>query len=528
MLSAQKQETPLGSSSTQSDSRSPGGFGKVISSLQGLQQRLEDFSIDDLIKAETNAQTLILRLTEFQDKLARLAELKNSMVSATELVAQVPTPDFELVNVDSLARHPQLHALVKAGKLIKFLKLVKATRASVEFNAVAADDDVRLPKSPSTVSPLSPMLGQPSLTTRSSLEEPKTSAAEEKIIPPEIEPVEKDLSTTAPQLDDFSHESLRSSVERAADDAVHIDSTPVAEIGDLPPLVESVDEALPMAPLEPENQTPSDEFSPSLASSINTIPDIPVAEATEDLHLIDEPESSESGEPDDVYSVMADIPQEPASSTSERTKTSAGSAGSFDQRLLDDVIKNYGEFSTLAGIPAAAELPKQAKPEFEDTRIATPSAVITDNRVSEAKSDTSAEQPAVQGRDDFTFEIDSADAADGRLPSVRRAGELDRELKKIIKDYGEYDLYSNQSTVNLKTAGIAAFAVLGLVFGGIYFFRTPNSAPTPPAASVSKTPATTTDQAPQESKEEPSNSGEKTDTPGGSTNAAKKLQYKNP
>jgi hypothetical protein len=57
--------------------------------------------------------------------------------------------------------------------------------------------------------------------------------------------------------------------------------------------------------------------------------------------------------------------------------------------------------------------------------------------------------------------------------------EIDRELKNIIKNYGEYDLYSHRkATIDFKTAAIAALAVLGLLLGGFYIFKSPSgSAP---------------------------------------------------
>jgi hypothetical protein len=53
-------------------------------------------------------------------------------------------------------------------------------------------------------------------------------------------------------------------------------------------------------------------------------------------------------------------------------------------------------------------------------------------------------------------------------------------LKNIIKDYGEYDLYSQQPSTNIKTAALAAAAALGLLIGGFYLLKTPSV--TPPAA----------------------------------------------
>ena len=69
---------------------------------------------------------------------------------------------------------------------------------------------------------------------------------------------------------------------------------------------------------------------------------------------------------------------------------------------------------------------------------------------------------------------------------MKKNGELDRQLKKIIKDYGENDLYAHKQTIDIKKAGILAFVFLGLVFGVIYFFKAPPSAgKTFPAAASS-------------------------------------------
>ncbi|MGH7826166.1 MAG: hypothetical protein ACREQ7_13455, partial [Candidatus Binatia bacterium] len=56
------------------------------------------------------------------------------------------------------------------------------------------------------------------------------------------------------------------------------------------------------------------------------------------------------------------------------------------------------------------------------------------------------------------------------LPGARKDGDLDRKLKKLIKDYGEYDLYSDQTSKKYRAGVIAALVIIGVVFGGIYFF----------------------------------------------------------
>jgi hypothetical protein len=71
------------------------------------------------------------------------------------------------------------------------------------------------------------------------------------------------------------------------------------------------------------------------------------------------------------------------------------------------------------------------------------------------------------------------------LPSPRKDGEIDRKLKKLIKDYGEYDLYSRQTPLKLKTGVVAAFLVLTLIFSGFYFFSSPKPKPAGPASTPS-------------------------------------------
>ena len=151
----------------------------------------------------------------------------------------------------------------------------------------------------------------------------------------------------------------------------------------------------------------------------------------------------------------------------------------FDQRLLDDLIKNYGEFvaspvaSAQAGAPTAPSRPAPVQADHRDLRA----------------SETS--QPQAKS-----------------VPSVRKEGQLDRELKKIIKDYGEVDLYSNRSPITLKIAGIAAFLLLGALVAGFYFYFSPSK------AAVDNAPAgrSTMDQSPIQSgtaKKESTGTGEK-------------------
>jgi hypothetical protein len=142
--------------------------------------------------------------------------------------------------------------------------------------------------------------------------------------------------------------------------------------------------------------------------------------------------------------------------TSDQARTEASEEADFDRRLLDDLIKNYGEFSIMPISTAGAKIDQEPKNE----------KIISTPRTDSSKA--------------------VAPASHVTLPLQRKDGELDQKLKKLIKDYGEYDLYSRQTPLKLKTGVIAAFLVLSLLFSGFYFFSSPKSAIAPSVSSASQ------------------------------------------
>ncbi|MEX0804206.1 MAG: hypothetical protein WD688_12955 [Candidatus Binatia bacterium] len=141
---------------------------------------------------------------------------------------------------------------------------------------------------------------------------------------------------------------------------------------------------------------------------------------------------------------------EPAQETVQAsTPTALVSVGAdFDQQLLDDLIKSYGEFVS------SPELRPTVKPQTK------PEIVVAGT---------------VKNFSETPPSRDVIDSTNRHLPTLKKEGEIDRQLKKIIKDYGEYDIYSRQSPINLKFGVIGAFLLLGAVFSGFYFLSSPTA-----------------------------------------------------
>ena len=150
MLTAENNQTPDDNSNTGPTS-TVGGFGNVLKSVQGLQQRLSDFSLDDVTAAEANANTLIHRTASVQQKLIELANLKLNLTAVAGTIHQIPETNFDLISPDSLERHPQLHAIVKTSKIIrlhKLLKVAKASAQSVSFDSEVGRLEIGTPLAP--------------------------------------------------------------------------------------------------------------------------------------------------------------------------------------------------------------------------------------------------------------------------------------------------------------------------------------------------------------------------------------------
>ena len=123
MLSAQKEETRL-QVAPPPNTPMPGGFGKVLNSIEGLQQRLDDFSLEDIGAATENAKTLTLRLSELERRLANLTEIKQSMGAIRRAVDEATHEISKLIRSEPLERPLHLQVIVQASNLIR-LKTIR-------------------------------------------------------------------------------------------------------------------------------------------------------------------------------------------------------------------------------------------------------------------------------------------------------------------------------------------------------------------------------------------------------------------
>ncbi|HWP22939.1 MAG TPA: hypothetical protein VNM15_01985 [Candidatus Binatia bacterium] len=367
MTPAKSQDAPFVTPITKPESSA--GFGKVLSSIQGLQQRLDDFSIEEVNRAEAKAATFVQQLSLMEVKLALLPLIKDALRDAQRATGALDDENFELIGLATLEKYSSLSSLLATAG-----KLQRAVRACPEKLPVS---DPALKKQESPTSAPTP-IGET---------EPLDSAGW----------VLGDDPTASPQearaIQDFD---FRFDTETSG-------------------------------PLQAE----------------------PLAVA--------------SGDP-------------------SKEQTVGGNAPPFDQRLLDHLIKTYGDFASFSSARRAPEkAPEPAAMEALQPKLP---AMLPDLRPEHSRRalltrapHTSATPalipPETPRKTTFVEQGETPKPAMGAGTSLTRRGDIDRQLKRIVQDYGEYDLYSHRSSTRTKVAGIIAFTLLGLLMAAFYAFKAP-------------------------------------------------------
>lgn len=397
MLFAHKEENKPRVVSSTPNAPTLAGFGKVLNSIQGLQQRLEDFSVDDVSKATDKVRTLSLSLSELQRKICALTQIKESITAVRTAVDRASNETAELIKLERLDKSLHLQAIAQASKLVRLPQLTRIGKDTSKMSSIRTV--VTHPNSIPKFEPITPSL-EPAVTNSTATEQPAspTSETETESPSPEKKVVIQDLTVIAAPLKTSLEDEQPTHFQEVASQFVIAQSR--------------VDSWQPSQSPEVESH------SAGLENRVNEVPTI---------------------------ETLVQLPEEVATKTGAKTLLPVST--DFDQRLLDDLIKNYGEFAPTPNLPALI------KPA--------------------AKANRQEEHTLSKPRDEEFTKTE--------VPSLKKEGELDRQLKKLIKDYGEYDLYSQQSPINLKTGVIAAFLLLGAILAGFYFFSAPKSAYPPPS-----------------------------------------------
>lgn len=411
MMPAKLQDAPPVAKKSEPVPRQAVGFGKVLNSIQGLQQRLDDFSVDDVSHAEAKAATLIRELSSIQLKLTIVPLIKRAFHDAQITIGNLRDETLEVAALSGLEKYSSLSAVLSTAN-----RLQQVVRSA--------------PGRPRTREPVSKQKPDPSQSV------PVT----------EIAP---------------------------ADDTEWV-------LGDLEP------------------------HSPGSAGEAQATPDTGavVAEThtqvSEKFHFGSETAGRGAAESVEIKS------GHPLDSKESRDGMS------FDRRLLDDLIKSYGDFASFSETQRAAE--DRSQPTSPNAEEAKPLVKSPGAQPAHIENRERADAAPAPSRTEKPPEVISIVQPEKRRSgnetgsSLNRRDDIDRQLKRIVQDYGEYDLYSHRSSISTKVAGLLAFALLGLLMAAFYLFKTPSGVASHPAHSTEQPEAQPSAAKPTAAKDAPANS----------------------
>ena len=431
MLTAQKENSPLETEPLPQRPQTTRSLDRMVTSIEGLRERVQGFTVEQVSEVDQRLRTMSLQLGELQQRLRALAEMKQQIGRLQKAVQQAEADSLEQSRLATLVEPIAVQSIAQFGTLLKFRRVIKLLKEAKSGSGVSASADVEarapvLPK-PVEITTEPPKNEQELATDLPAIQHelPERSTNENSVVVTSVAleqtegvfdpgPIEMDFEPNEP----FSNDPA---------DAIFLDDS-TASIQPREMIAEFADTR--------------DEPSPSHATGLID------TDSRMDEAIFEEFKGTRDME------VRLAIPETETMETTGQTHTASEEAD-FDQRLLDDLIKDYGEFTIVPSSTPKREAKKEPKLEpTTATRVQGPATVNLPT------------QP--------------------NLPSQRKDGELDRKLKKLIKDYGEYDLYSRQTPIKLKTGVVAAFLVLTLIFSGFYFFSSSKSAVPTSASSTSQ------------------------------------------
>ena len=509
MLTAHKEDIPLDNEPVPNRPPNARSLDRMVNSIEGLRERVQGFTLEQVSEVDQRLRIMSLQLDKLQRTVKALAEIKQRMNGLQELVQKLEAESLEQCRLATLVEPMAVESTARIATLLKFQRVIKLLKEAKRGSGLLASDA-----------------------------QAKTSPSPN---PVEVTPASKgEFATDLPTIDHDSSERLKPllAIVEAPDESemvlhrappqIHLEpvlAKPVETIVGLSTNGQQLAIELPAIehalPEKSATETPVDVRSEDLEQA-ETAYDGPLEEMDfePDELLSNEPSNAiffddnrASIQPREIVAEFADTRDEPAPSqetifeeftgtgvmerhsaipgteteeTTVQTHRSASEDADFDQHLLDDLIKNYGEFTILPNSTPHAETKRAPKPEPTSAAL----------QINASAPPIAPTQP--------------------NLPLPRKDGDLDRKLKKLIKDYGEYDLYSRQTSLKLKTGVVVAFLLLTLILSGFYFFSSPKPA-VPASPSSTSQPQISSETAPKETAPNTeSNNGEALFTSSGS------------
>jgi hypothetical protein len=374
----------------------------VLDSLQTLRRLAKNISAAEIAETDKKAKQLLKDLAGIQNELKNFKEIKQRLAEARNF------------NRKDLRRKP---AKPQSGNIIPFPTVLKTEEAILSPETTVAGEEA------------APLISSAPL--QEILQEPEAAATEELLLQGDLEPagLQAGANEATPVLEDLTAGSEEDAT--ASGSIAHI---PKLELQDRKsegrPSDPVTDVASQKAPVE--SVTQADVAPSSMLSARENV------SADTEAPVVEPPPQSPA-----TLSPLIDAAPAAGFETPAKRQAQAAPIGSqedidFDQGLLKELIKDYGEFDSYSTLSSASTAAAE--------EVSPPAAFKS--------------APALEPRRQETAN-----------PAARTA-DFDQEVRELIKTYGKVDIYSTQAEdrKRLVKRSLLAAAVLGSVLFGSYFF----------------------------------------------------------
>src|SRR5262245_31317207 len=148
MLPAQRENSPLETEPLPQRSQTTRSLDKMVNSIEGLRERVQGFTLEQVSEMDQRLQTMSLELRELQQRLRTLSEMKQRMGGLQKKLQQAEAESLEQSRVATLvepiATQPLTHfeTLLKFRRVIKLLKDAKSGSGAIGSATMMSRDSV--------------------------------------------------------------------------------------------------------------------------------------------------------------------------------------------------------------------------------------------------------------------------------------------------------------------------------------------------------------------------------------------------
>ena len=150
MLTAQKENSPLDTELLTQRPPSARSFDRVVNSIEGLRERVQGFTLEQVSEVDQRLRTMSLQLGELQRTVRALAEMKQRMSRLQKAVQQAEAESLERSRLATLVEPIAVQSIARVGTLLKFQRVIKLLKEAKSGSgvSVSADAEAKTPPLP--------------------------------------------------------------------------------------------------------------------------------------------------------------------------------------------------------------------------------------------------------------------------------------------------------------------------------------------------------------------------------------------